>query len=72
MCLNGQRLDLLLSRGGVAGWSCWPACGGTCGGARSRDLDLCCLLERPRCSTDDDGPADGDEDSKLWDPHPVQ
>ena len=42
--------------GGAAGW---PACGGTCGGARSRDLDLGCLLERPRCLTDDDGPADG-------------
>ena len=46
--------------GGATGWSCWLACGGTCGGARSRDLDLCCLLERPRCSTDGDGPADGE------------
>ena len=44
--------------GGAAGW---PECGGTRGGARSRDLDLGCLLERPRCLTDDDGPADGDE-----------
>ena len=31
------------------------------GGVRSRDLDLSSLLERPLCSADGGGPADGDE-----------
>ena len=32
-----------------------------CGGARSRDQDLSSLLERPLCSADGSGPADGNE-----------
>ena len=32
-----------------------------CGGVRSRDLDLSSLLERPHCSADGGGSADGDE-----------
>ena len=73
--LNGHSRDSVVPRlltphphlewpeagGGAAGGGCWQACRGTCGGARSRDLDLCCLLERPRCSTDGNSPADGDE-----------
>ena len=36
-------------------------CSDECGGVRSRDLDLSSLLERPLCSADGCGPADGDE-----------
>ena len=32
-----------------------------CGGPRSRDPDHSSLLERPLCSADGSGPADGDE-----------
>ena len=39
---------------------CWLACDDECGGTRSRDLDLSFLLERPLCSADGRGPADGD------------
>ena len=54
-------MDLLSSRRGTTGCGCWLACDGTCGGARSRDLDLCSLLVRPLCSADGGGPADGGE-----------
>ena len=37
------------------------ACEDECGGTRSRDLDLSSFLERPLCSADNGGPADGDE-----------
>ena len=43
--------------GGATGWGWWLARGGPYGGARSRDLDLCFLPERPLCSTDGDSPA---------------
>ena len=40
---------------------CWLACEDECGGIRSLDLDLSALLERPLCSADGGGPAEGDE-----------
>ena len=55
-------LERLLTRfcGSTVAESSSASCEDECGGARSRDLDLSSLLERPLCSADGGGPVAGD------------
>ena len=58
-----------LQGGGATGSGCLPACGSTCGGAPSRDQDLCCVLEATSLLN---WWRRSELDSRLRDPHPVQ